>query len=588
VETATISANNSKIDVTWTASADAVTYRCYIGYYYYYVRFTQYIETASLSCTFDKVPPFGTSSTTSNISTGASLLTYTPNNYYYAVTAILADGETGKSQVGQGKHAPYARPVHLEWTAVAGATAYRIYKRPDFSSSYVWRFDIPSGTSFDDDLTNATAIDISGIPSPAGLLPCIHVGQRADITNIYWNAFLVAGCAVKSITSVYLGGILLDPGHFGVDFAVPGKTNFATYFGATPYVDINGRRYTLLYVRGPHGDAAVSGEKPITVTLEGIETVGDGSGTLIESLADQYEHFMRNLVLRDYQTGNWETIGPMWGDTPNDVDIVDGVTFDAANAVWAQREGAGSPAECLGAWVLGLGENGQLEQVTVRTQLARLNQSLDCYGGFSRKSQYVVKMINEFADISDAPKFTDTLGINGDTFTVEDRPDEIENRITYRYALDAPNGVWAEGIVDDEDAQAAIDGEVRPYTLNLWCIRAEAVAIEIAYRRLQRRKFPYRSVRWESDMGGLTVDLGDIVKVSHPDGAGAVGWTDRPIFLTRHEFNPDRFVVEFEGLDLGGIPLGGITGPTEGDGILLETGDSLLMETGDELLLEAT
>ena len=87
-------------------------------------------------------------------------------------------------------------------------------------------------------------------------------------------------------------------------------------------------------------------------------------------------------------------------------------------------------------------------------------------------------------------------------------------------------------------------------------------------------------------MGGLTVDLGDIVRVSHPDGAGALGWTDRPVFLTRHEFNPDRFVVEFEGLDLGGIPLGGITGPAEAAELLLETGDTLLLETGDELLLE--
>jgi len=124
-ETATISANSSKIDVTWTTSG-ATAYRCYIGYYYYFVRFGQYIETASTSCTFDLVPPFGTSATAATISTGATLLTYSPNNYYYAVTAILADGETGKSLIGQAKQAPYARPVHLEWTAVTGAVRYRI------------------------------------------------------------------------------------------------------------------------------------------------------------------------------------------------------------------------------------------------------------------------------------------------------------------------------------------------------------------------------------------------------------------------------------------------------------------------------
>lgn len=616
-ESATISADGSKIDVSWTASGDATAYRAYIGYYYYYVRFSQYIQTASTSCTFDKVPPFGTDATTSTISTGATLTQYAPNNYYYAVSAIVSDGETSKSQVGQAKHAPYPRPIHLEWTAVTGATGYRIYKRPDFSDKYIWRFDTTS-TSFDDDLTNATAIDISGVPDPAGLLPCVHVGERYDSAGIAWQAFLVAGCAVKSITNVYQGGLVVDPGNFGVTFAVPGKTNFSTYFGATTYVEINGRRYTLLYVRGPQADAAVSGERPITVTLQGIEATGDGSGALITELPQQYEHLLRNLVLRDYETGNWETVGPTWGDTPTDVDLVDGLTFDTVSTIWAAR----GPGACPGAWVLGLSETGALEQVTVRTQLARLNQSMGGYGGFSRKSAYSVFVIDETADITSTERFTATAGINEGTFEIEDRPDEIENQILVRYALDAPHGVWSEFTVQDVDAQTAIGGEVKPYTLNLWAIRNQAVAYEIATRRLLLRKFPYRIVRWESDMGGLIPDLGDTVRVSHPDGMGTSGWTDRPVFITRHEFDTQRYVVQFDALDLApvrvaqdpaqtwfgesvtigevsGLPpwmmqttdtfpgdAGSAAGGDPDELLLLETGDGLLLETGDGILLE--
>lgn len=547
-ETAIIAANSSRVDVTWTAASGASVYRAYIGYSYFGIRFAQYIETAGTSCTFDKVPPFGVDATTGNISTGATLIQYQQSAYYYAVSAIRSDGETGRSLVAQGKKAPYQRPIHLEWTAVSGATSYRIYKRPDFSTKYLWRFDT-TGTSFDDDLTNATAIDIANETTPAGLLPCVHVGFKTDSSGFRWQAFLVAGCAIKSITNVYTGGVLLDSGNFGVTFAVPGKTNFSTYFGATPYTEINGRRYTLLYARGPQADAAVDGTRPIAITLQGIEATGDSSGTLISSLPDQYEHALRNLVLRDYQTGNWATSGPMWGDTPTDVDLVDGTSFDTATTVWAAR----GPGSCPGAWVLGLSGSGALEQQTVRTWLARLNHSVDGYGGFSRKSQYVLKLINEAADTSAAVKMSATLGINGDTFAIEDRPDEIENRITVRFAVDPINAVWNEIIVEDKDAQTAIDGEIKPYTLTLWAIRSAAVAYEIANRRLQRRKFPYRIVRWESDMGGLTVDLGDIVKLTHPDGAGASGWTNRLVYVTRHEFHPDRFVVQFEGLDLTGI-----------------------------------
>lgn len=615
-ESATISADSSTIDVSWVASGDATAYRCYIGFYYYYVRFDSYIETASTSCSFDKVPPFGVQATTSNIATGATLTSYTPNNTYYAVTALMSDGETGKSQVGQAKHSPYPRPIHLEWTAVSGATAYRIYKRPDFSSRYMWRFDV-TGTSFDDDLTNATAIDISQEVPSAGLLPCVHVGTRADSAGIQWQAFLVAGCAIKNILNVYQGGVVVDAGNFGVTFAVPGKTNFSTYFGATPYAEINGRRYTLFYVRGPQGDDAVSGVRPLAVTCQGIERTGDGSGVLITELPEQYEHLLRNLVLRDYQTGNWETDGPTWGDTPTDVDLVDGASFDTVSTVWAAR----GPGACQGAWVLGLGETGTLEQVTVRTQLARLNQSSDGYGGFSRKSQYVLKTIDETASLTDTPRFTATLGINGDTFEIEDRPDEIENQIIVRYALDAVQGIWSEFTVEDVDAQNAIDGEIKPYTLTLWAVRNPAVAYEIARRRLLRRKFPYRLVRWESDMGGLTTDLGDTVRLTHPDGLGADGWKDRPVYILRHEFDPQRFVVQFEALDLASLRAAqdpaqtffgeaitlGETGETMppwmldgeahgdvagvgvgggADDLLMETGDHLLLETGDAILLE--
>lgn len=578
-ESATISADGSQIDVSWTASADAVTYRAYLGWSYFGIHVNQYIETASLSCTFDAQPAFGTDATVDNISTGASLLQYQRQGFYYAVSAILGDGETSKGVVAQAVKAPYDRPVHLEWTAVPGATGYRIYKRPDNSDTYVWRFEVTGGspvpTSFDDDLTNATATDISGVPDPAGLLPCVPVGRFPDSAGIYWYGFLVAGCAVKSITGVYLNGVLVDPGNFGVTFAVPGKTGFSTYFGATPYTEINGRRYTLIYARGPQGDDAFTGTRPMAITLQGIERTGNGTGVLITELPEQYEHALRNLILRDYQTGNWETVGPTWGDTPTDVDLVDGSSFDTVSAIWAAR----STGACPGAWVLGLSETGTLEQVTVRTQLARLNQSVDGFGGFSRKSQYALKVIDETADVTTAPRFTATLGINSDSFEIEDRPDEIENQILVRYALDAPNGIWAEFTVQDTGAQAAIDGEIKPYTLTLWGIRNQSVAYEIAIRRLARRKFPYRLVRWESDMGGLAVDLGDTVLVSHPDGAGSNGWTNRPVFIRRHEFDPQRFVVQFEGLDLDAVRAGA-------NELLDEDSDTLLDEDGNSLLAE--
>lgn len=539
-----------KLVVTWNAATGPVMkYRCYLGFYYYGFRPTQYIETTALTCTFTANPDDGTPLTTANITPGATVQNFSAL-WYYAVSAVMGDGETGLSTIGTGIDRLTNRPLRLEWLPVAGATGYRVYKR-GVITPYLWRWDVSGQEYFDDDLTNAGATEIDGAPQPTGLVPCVHVGQRASLSGFSWQAFCVAGCAIKSIEAVYFNGVQLDSGYFNTTWAVPGKgTIYGVEFGTNSYVDINGHRYTLLYVRGPDGETAAAASEPaITVTCKGVETAGDGTGTLITDLADQYEHWLRNFALRDRSTiGPWDWTGPMWNDTPNDVDLVDAASFAAVKAVWASR----GPGQSPGAWVMGLSDNGNLEVVSVRTVAARLNQSLDVFSGFTRKSQYAVKIINEAIDLSTTPRYTATLGINAGSFRITDDPSMMENKITTRYALIAPKSEWSTMITEDTNAQSVI-GETKPYELSLWCVRRLDMASEITRRRLARKKFPYRIVRWASDMGALSVDLGDIVRISHPDGAGADGWTDRAVFIVRHEFDPQRFEIALEALDLDAV-----------------------------------
>lgn len=544
-ESVTITGNSKKIQVSWTeGSPVGTTYRAYLGQFYYGVRYHQYIETASTSCEFDAEPPFGVTPTPDNISTGASLATG-GWIWYYALSAIMGDGETTVGLPAQWVSYGIDRPAYLEWTAVAGATGYRLYKRS--TVGWVQRFDLSTVTNFTDDHTGALAVDIDALPVLAGAVPLTYVGRRADLNGVMYHAFLVSAGAVKSVLALYRDGVQMDAGHYGVDWFLPGGTGFAVRFGNNA-IDLAGQTMTLVYGIGPTADSFAAGENVLTCTMTGLETVGDSSGTVITDLSDQYEWLLRNLLLRDVRSGNWEVAGPMWGDTPIDVDQVDATSFATVQGIWDNRISGG----CPGAWILGRGENGELQRETVRTWLARLNQSLDVYAGFSRKSQYVVKTIDETADLSTAPQYTPTGGINEGTFAIEDKPEQIENRVVIRYALDFRTGTWSETTVEDIDAQVAI-GEVKTYTLSLWAIRQPDVAYEIGLRRLARRKYPYRLVRWESDMGALTVDLGDTVLVTHPDGAGASGWTDRAVFILKHEFDPQRFVITLEGLDLDAL-----------------------------------
>jgi hypothetical protein len=169
------------------------------------------------------------------------------------------------------------------------------------------------------------------------------------------------------------------------------------------------------------------------------------------------------------------------------------------------------------------------------------------------------------ADLATASAYTAELDILKDTLKISDDPSRIENKITLQYGL-APTLAepWTGSVIlQDIDSQTAI-GEIKPRTLQLWCVLSGAVAQAIGSARLARRRFPPRVVEWESDMGGLTDDLGTLVLITHPDGYGAAGWVAEPCIITRHEFDPAALKVQLTAEDMS-WQLG--TGASGGGGI---------------------
>ena len=487
----------------------------------------------------------------------------------FHISALMADGETLLSRGVALSGGPYPRPMYVRWNAVTGALGYRLYKTPwsdnksldpaGLTMTGYWEFGsgTTSATITDYMLGTDTSNKISSTATVPGTVPTTYVGMLKDLNGVERNAFLVCGHAVKAITAVYQNGRAIASGAYGTAFWVPGQTGFTAAYGTT-YRDIGGRRYTLIYVSGSSADLAISGEQPISVIVKGIENVGDGTGTVITAIHDQYAHWLEHWVLRNYQTGNWATVPTTWGDQPYDVAVIDTSTFAVAKTVCEARLTGGYTG------YVAIGADGA---ATVRTWIARWNLSADCYSGFDRKSQYVIKVIDsDPTNADDAPVFTADAGIVADSFRIDDDVSAIENRITAVYSrnwnetttsfqsgsgpVSFTAGNWQSSLTaEDVDVQETI-GEVKPYTLELWAVTTTSQAWDIANRRLQRRKYPYRYVTWTCDMGGLTLDLGDIVKVSHPDGVGATGWTERPCFVIRHEFDPTNFTITITAVDL--------------------------------------
>lgn len=100
-----------------------------------------------------------------------------------------------------------------------------------------------------------------------------------DITGV---RYMVCAGRAKAVDAVFVDGEIVTTGY------------------SVTYASVNGRIYTLIVFTAAREDGAV-----VTADVRGYESVGDGSGTLIENPAEQLQHLLVNWVWGDYKTGAW-------------------------------------------------------------------------------------------------------------------------------------------------------------------------------------------------------------------------------------------------------------------------------------------
>jgi hypothetical protein len=388
-----------------------------------------------------------------------------------------------------------------------------------------------------------------------------------------YHVFIVCGHAVKAITGIYTEngttGVGTNPASSVGDLAsaaaagaggpwvVPGYGNWDAIFGggAPTYRDINGRRYTIVYgkvgnrpadVAAGYYDPTDRAANPIAFNVQGVETVGDGTGTLITDGFQQYLHVLRNFIMGDYQGGNWPEDGPTWSTSPA-IEILNDDSFTAAAAIRAAQFAGGY----VGAFMMGA--NGVRE--SPYTWIRRFNESLGCFSGWSNQFQFFVRVIDASVPLYAASRrYQEQLDIFADTFGTVERPGEFANAVTYSHTMQYSENRWKTELVQIQDDESVSQtGQTKlGDQLELWMVRDATQAEDVARRRLMLTKEPPRYVKWDvAAESGVEAELGDLIRISHTEGIGQQGWIDHPLFITRHELDPQRLVVSLEALDIG-------------------------------------
>ena len=519
------------------------------------------------------------------------------------IAAVIAGKETdtypgnpgalGATGPGPGVEVSAPRAVWFWFNQYPGAESYRIYLSPhggwDPHRGVMWFTEVPVGYGRMITHDNVTmdggsiadmavvirhwtdGVDVLGGGSTTtvtndmgkGIIKPIYVGDY-EFSGAKWRGALICGHAVKAIYG-YMNDKAVDL-TTSPEWLTPMNwawwTSMTGSFGwdwTKPYLDINGRRYTLIFLRGVTGDifAGVGknegpegGATPtgVTVNIDGIEDIGDGSGALITDIHQQYKHLVKHWVLSNYQTGNWATQpDPLYPDT-DAIPQYDAASFDKASDIAKTRIAGGY----VGAGVIGT--DGEV--MSVRDLIAQWNQSADVESGFNRHGQLFVSMLPD-SGVSDI-LLTDVHDLNRDSFEIVDDLSSHFNNMPYSYAYDYSGRAQAGhdnqfmhvGELSDQRSIDNYEARLRAPELEMWYVRDGPTALDIIQRRLLRMKDPPRFATFAVGVEGANYELGDILNLTHYGGIGPDGWIAQPLRIIRHEFDPNRLEIMIECMDM--------------------------------------
>lgn len=368
-----------------------------------------------------------------------------------------------------------------------------------------------------------------------GAVKLIDVGDFVCADSVTRRCLLVAGHACKEVLALYQNNTLISS--YGTDAWAPGQTGWTSIQpSGQSYFDINGQRFTLVFVSGDRATDIDDG-KYVYADVQGMETAGDGSGSLITGLLQLYKHLMVNWFVGNYRAGAW-LASPTFEFFPGGTTlaVIDESSWDDAATLAGTYLGGGY----LGAFVIGA--NGR--RLGVRQQVANANVSCNVSLGLSKNNQLFVKMLDLDRGnfINSRPILTDRKNIlSSPRFDIAKNRDWFCNQLLASYSANYRDDGLGEWSASTEQGHAPshiqYGGEVL-YEDFYGLTRDQSTAETIAQQRLFFMAEVPRMVTWAETLCGLKQDILDGVPLTHYGGIGTTGYVDRALWIVKQVIDP--------------------------------------------------
>ena len=551
-----VTPGNQTVDVAWSASPDAASYYVYLGTGEPGIRWSQWLQTGALSCSFNRGPSSGQPANYDNITIGARPA-IDGQRWRYGIRSVVG---SSRSEVAEGMwgitnvQLPNGRfrPLLPSWENVPSADSYELLRGSIGASTWDRRWIVPAGQFLPtldfiygtDDMRD-TGVEYVGAESSraAGAVICTYVGDEVLPDQQIWRRMLVAGCAVKGVTGWYFdpggsGAVTIDEGD-GTEILLPRADNGGSWpnFFLNKFRDVIGtdgvtRRYTFGYTRGVVGDLIASGTGKLSVNLEGIETFGTGHGTVITHLVDQFAHLLQNVVIvsgEGYTSGPWlpmPTLGPDGVCAISSEGFADLKAF-RDEELFAQT----GVAEFSGAGIVGAFGRA----ITVSEELKRWCTCGDMRIGINRHWQITLNALRGAGAVAGVTVQTDEYDIHDRSLKIEPKIAELANVFPYKYRRNYATDGW------EVDNQTFINED----SIARWQTRQEREPLELHYLRndtIARHAVGFYNFR-SSDVrsyvtfeGSLCLldpefEVGSYIRLQHWRGVGPSGWAERPLWI---------------------------------------------------------